>query len=596
MKTHLKNIFGFDSFRENQGEIIQAILAGRDVFAVMPTGGGKSLCYQLPAVMCSGMCVVVSPLIALMKDQVDGARANGIRAAYYNSSLSGIEKRDVYSAVRSNGLDLLYLAPERLSLSNFFNELQQNANIAFFAVDEAHCISEWGHDFRPDYLVLSKIKESFPHIPVAAFTASATPHVQSDILQRLNLVNPFKILASFNRANIYYQSERKESVNEQIFEFIKKHKDEAGIVYRTTRKSVEETATYLKSLKIDALPYHAGLDPEIRRKNQEAFNKDEVQVIVATIAFGMGIDKSNVRFVVHGDLPKNIESYYQETGRSGRDGEPAHCLLLHSYSDEATIEYFIGKMENKEEQQRHRAKLAAISSLANSHLCRRKELLKYFGENLPTKNCSSCDICSGNFSTRDATKEAQIFMSAVLRTEESFGKHHIIDIIRGGNTQKIRDFGHEKIKTYGIGSNLSRKEWEFIVDALFAKGTILQRSDDNMQIELTECGRNILFGREKFTIIEPVKITTPLLSKQKKSTVNYDKKLFEKLRKLRMSIAKQRDIPPYVIFSDKTLHEMAAKCPQSRKEMLHITGVGQVKLQQYGTRFANAIKEYKEQN
>jgi ATP-dependent DNA helicase RecQ len=591
MKTQLKNIFGFDSFRKNQEEIVQAILNGRDVFAVMPTGGGKSLCYQLPAVMSPGICVVVSPLIALMKDQVDGARANGIRAAYYNSSLSPVEKRDVYTAIRSNTIDLLYLAPERLSLNNFLDELKKSANIAFFAVDEAHCISEWGHDFRPDYLVLSNLKTNFPDIPIAAFTASATPHVQRDIVKRLNLINPFNIRASFNRANIYYQSERKYNVNEQIFEFIKKHKNEAGIVYRTTRKSVEETAAYLQGLKIDALPYHAGLNSEIRKKNQEAFNKDETQVIVATIAFGMGIDKSNVRFVLHGDLPKNIESYYQETGRSGRDGEPAHCLLLHSHSDKATIEYFIGQMSNTEEQQRNLTKLAAMSSLANTHLCRRKKLLEYFGEEFHTANCGSCDVCSGIFATRDATKEAQIFMSAVMRTGEKFGKHHIIDIIRGGNTQKIREFEHDQIKTFGVGSEFSRKEWDFIVDALFAKDAIYQKNDDNMQIVLTECGRNILFGREKFNIIESVEIVNPIRTKDIKSG-GYDEELFEILRQLRMSIAKQRDIPPYIIFSDKTLHEMARKCPTSRREMLQITGVGQVKLQQYGTRFTNAIKEY----
>ena len=354
MREHLKKVFGFDSFRENQEEVITALLNKRDAFVVMPTGGGKSLCYQLPAILSNGMCVVISPLIALMKDQVDGARANGIRAAYYNSSLTAVEKRSVDVAIRDNTLDLLYLAPERLSLDHFFRDLKQSANIAFFAIDEAHCISEWGHDFRPDYLVLSKLKENFPNIPIGAFTASATPHVQDDIRIKLNLVDPFTVLASFNRPNIFYQVQRKDDVNLEILDFIEQHKGEAGIVYRTTRKSVEETADKLKRNKINALPYHAGLDSEIRKKNQEAFNKDDIQVIVATIAFGMGIDKSNVRFVVHGDLPKNIESYYQETGRSGRDGEPAHCLLLHSYGDEATIKFFIEKMEDVKEKKRSR--------------------------------------------------------------------------------------------------------------------------------------------------------------------------------------------------------------------------------------------------
>ena len=595
MKSHLKNIFGFDSFRENQEEIIQALMTAGDVFAVMPTGGGKSLCYQLPAVLSKGMCIVVSPLIALMKDQVDGARANGIRAAYYNSSMTPGEKRDVYAAIRANELDLLYLAPERLSLNHFFNELQQSANIAFFAIDEAHCISEWGHDFRPDYLVLSKLKENFPNIPVAAFTASATPHVQQDILQRLKLRDPLNVRASFNRANIFYQVERKVNVNEQILAFIEKHSEESGIVYRTTRKAVEETAAFLKRFNIEALPYHAGMDSEDRVKNQDAFNKDEVHVIVATIAFGMGIDKSNVRFVVHGDLPKNIESYYQETGRSGRDGEPAHCLLLYSYGDEATINYFIDQIESSEEQKRNRAKLAAISSFANAHLCRRKALLKYFGEEYPDANCGSCDVCSGNFSTRNATREAQIFMSAVIRTGESFGKNHIIDIIRGANTQKIRNFNHQNIKTYGAGEDLSKKDWNMIVDSLFAADAIVQRNDENRQIELTLKGRDILFGKQNLNIIEPIKIeksTKKSIHGHKSIESDYDRGLFEILRKLRMSIAKRRKVPPYVIFSDKTLHEMARLCPVSRGTMLQVTGVGQMKMQQYGELFCNEIQNY----
>ena len=595
MREALKNIFGFDSFRDNQEEIVQSLMAGRDVFAVMPTGGGKSLCYQLPAVLSRGMCIVVSPLIALMKDQVDGALANGIRAAYFNSSLRVGEKRDVYAAIKADELDLLYLAPERLSLSDFFNELKQSANIAFFAVDEAHCISEWGHDFRPDYLVLSKLKENFPEIPVAAFTASATPHVQDDILQRLNLNDPLNVRASFDRANIFYQVERKTSVNEQILAFIEKHKNEAGIVYRTTRKAVEETADFLNGFKIKTLPYHAGMPNEDRRKNQEAFNKDEVQVIVATIAFGMGIDKSNVRFVVHGDLPKNIESYYQETGRSGRDGEPAHCLLLYSYGDQATIEYFITQMESKEEQQRNRAKLAAVSSFANSHSCRRRALLKYFGEIYLEGNCGTCDICSGDFSTRDASRDAQIFMSAVLRTGESFGKIHIIDIIRGGNTQKIRNFNHQNLKTYGVGKDLSKKEWNVLVDALFAADAIIQRNDDNKQIELTSKGRDIVFGRQTLSLIETVAVTKNSHVKRKKVSDEYDITLFEVLRKLRMKIAKKRHVPPYVIFSDKTLHDMARSYPVSRGSMLQITGVGQMKMQQYGETFCLEIKKYLEE-
>jgi len=591
MKTHLKNIFGFDSFRDNQEVIVQAIMNGQDLFAVMPTGGGKSLCYQLPAVLSQGMCVVVSPLIALMKDQVDGARDNGIRAAFYNSSLSAPEKRDVYDAIRNNDIDLLYLAPERLSLDHFFEELKFNANIAFFAIDEAHCISEWGHDFRPDYLILSKLKEHFPTTPVAAFTASATPEVQEDILKRLNLNNPLNVRASFNRANIFYEVERKSSLNEQILSFIEKHENEAGIIYRTTRKSVNETADYLKRFNIKALPYHAGMSPEDRKSNQDAFNKDEVDVIVATIAFGMGIDKSNVRFVVHGDLPKNMESYYQETGRSGRDGEPAHCLLLYSYGDEATIKYFIDQMDTLEEKQRCYAKLSAVSSFANAHACRRKALLNYFGEQYPFANCGSCDVCSGQFCTRDATRDAQIFMSAVMRTDQRFGKNHIIDIIRGADNQKIRSFNHQKLKTYGVGKELSKNAWNTLVDTLLAVDAILQRSDENMQIEMTPKGSDILFGRIPFNIIEPVKGVKKGPSRKVATTIEYDHNLFEELRELRTQLARKKNVPPYVVFSDKSLHEMARDCPITRGAMLQITGVGQMKMRQYGKQFINRIKD-----
>ena len=440
----LQNIFGFPDFRPNQREIVEAVLGGRDAFVVMPTGGGKSLCYQLPAHLQAGTCLVVSPLISLMKDQVDAAVANGLRAAFLNSSLESDARREVISALRRSELDLLYVSPERFAMEGFA-DLLKACRLSFVAIDEAHCISEWGHDFRPDYLALGGLTEQFPGLPVAAFTATATLKVQEDIVRRLKLRDPLKVRASFNRPNLYYAVESKTDVQRQLLRFVLGRPAEAGIIYRTTRKSVEETADYLREHKIRALPYHAGLEDAVRAANQEAFNRDEVNVIVATIAFGMGIDKSNVRYVVHADLPKNIEGYYQETGRSGRDGDPAHCLLLFGYGDIPKIRHFFDQIEDPGEKQRAERSLYDVVNYASTHACRRRRLLAYFGEALPDVACGACDVCTGRVARVEATRDAQIALSAIARTGQRFGVNHIIDVITGARTDRIRALGHDQV-------------------------------------------------------------------------------------------------------------------------------------------------------
>lgn len=463
----LKTVFGFQAFRPNQESIIRNILEGKDVFAVMPTGGGKSLCYQLPATVMRGTAVVISPLISLMKDQVDAATENGIEAAFMNSSMNADEVSDVYRMLRYNKIRLLYIAPERFAMPHFLERLKTSA-VSLFAIDEAHCISEWGHDFRPDYLGLSLITEMFPDVPVAAFTATATQRVQEDIIHRIGLRRPHIVRASFNRPNLYYQVKAKAKVGTQILEFLRDHQGESGIIYRTTRDSVMEIADFLKSNGIAALPYHAGLSAEERNKNQEAFNRDEAQMIVATIAFGMGIDKSNVRFVIHADLPKNIEGYYQETGRAGRDGEPAHCLLFFGRGDIPKIRYFINAVTDERERFIAIEKLNQTVGYASHNVCRRRQLLGFFGEDYPLDNCGACDICSGSVEQIDITADSQIIMSAVSRTGQRFGIGHIVDIVTGADTKRIRELRHNEIKTYGTGKDRDKKHWRSLINELIA--------------------------------------------------------------------------------------------------------------------------------
>ncbi len=591
----LKKVFGFQSFRPNQEEIIKSILNKKDVFAVMPTGGGKSLCYQLPAKVMEGTTVVISPLISLMKDQVDAAVENGISAAFINSSLTTKETASVFQKLRSNSLDLLYIAPERFAMQNFLETLK-TVPISFFAIDEAHCISEWGHDFRPDYLSLSIIVSVFPKIPVAAFTATATPKVQSDIIGKLGLRTPFTVRASFNRPNLLYRVESKRGLEKQLLDVLEKYEGEPGIIYRTTRDAVMTMAETLKRNGIKALPYHAGLPQEERKANQEAFNTDEINVIVATIAFGMGIDKSNVRFVIHADLPKNIEGYYQETGRSGRDGEPAECILYFGRGDIPKIKYFIDQIEDEKERRVVTDKLNQVVRYASHNVCRRKQLLGYFGEEYPDDNCKTCDICTGNVERVDITIDAQIIMSAISRTGQRFGIMHIIDIVLGANTKRIRDLEHDKIKTHGAGKDRDKYHWHFIVDELLVQEVIQQEGDRYPVLTLTDKGKKVLFGKDKISALKREEPKRKKRAGKESELGPYNEDLFEKLRSLRKQLADDQHVPPYIILSDRSLHEMCRSFPTTHSTMAEVSGVGDAKLERYGDIFIKSIKSFLDEN
>ncbi|MBB6482663.1 DNA helicase RecQ [Spirochaeta isovalerica] len=584
----LKKIFGFKKFRPYQKEIITNILEGRDVFASLPTGGGKSICYQLPALLFEGITIVMSPLVALMKDQVDGARAYGIEAYCLNSSLSPMETADVYQALEAGKAKLLYISPERFAIDGFSENLKK-FNVSFVAVDEAHCVSEWGHDFRPDYLSLSRIREFFPGSVIAAFTATATLKVQEDIIGLLKMRDPFLVRASFDRKELYYRIVPKNGANRQIYEFIRKRKKQSGIVYRLSRADVEKTAAYLSEKGIKALPYHAGLASKTREKNQDLFNRDEVDVVIATIAFGMGIDKSNIRFVVHGDLPKSVEGYYQETGRAGRDGLPSECLLLYSAGDIAKIHYFIDKISDENEKVRANRNLNNISNLASINVCRRKQILEYFNESYEG-NCGACDICNGEAEQVDGTVDAQKVLSAIVRSGQRFGIGQIIDIVRGADTEKIRKFGHNELKTWGVGKDKSKVWWSSIVNELLGQKHIYRDPDSFNALKLNESGGDILYGRAGFSVLmkkekEPEK-------KLNFREVDFDEELFSRLRDVRALIAKENKIPPYIVFSDKTLKEMSHLKPDDRSAMLRVSGVGERKMDQYGHKFLAEIRSY----
>ena len=593
----LKKHFGYDQFRPLQGEIIEDALAGRDVFVLMPTGGGKSLCFQLPALMRDGLTIVVSPLIALMKDQVDALQTSGIPATYLNSTLNREEAKARWRGLHRGEYRMLYVAPERLMLDTFL-ERALNWNIAQFAIDEAHCISEWGHDFRPEYRELKKLRKHLPDVPIIALTATATERVRADVIKELKLRDPRFYVASFNRPNLTYRVVPKTEPYEQLLAFIRSRPKDSGIVYCASRKSTESLARNLNEDGVSAKPYHAGLTNVERTKHQDAFLRDDVRVITATIAFGMGINKPNVRFVVHYDLPKNLESYYQETGRAGRDGLPSQCVLLFSPGDVAKQLHFIDEKTEKEARIA-RAQLQQMVHYAETRECRRAVLLEYFGETFPLQSCESCDSCLQPRETFDGTVQAQKFLSCVYRIHArhgfGFGLGHVVDVLRGADTEAIRQRGHNKLSTYGIGGELKRAEWQAIGRELLRLGLIECAPGKFATLSLTPAGLEALRKRTSIVLTKQIDIAEKV-ARRRAGAIECDEALFERLRALRRRLADERGVPAYIIFSDVSLREMARTYPANSTEFRRISGVGEQKLKDFGEAFLREIKGHSAAN
>lgn len=590
----LKSTFGYDSFRPLQQEVIENVLAKQDTLAVMPTGGGKSLCYQIPSLMFTGLTVVISPLIALMKDQVEQLRAFGVPALFINSSLSPQEYQENMEYVRRGEVKLLYVAPETL-LTKRILDLLSSIQVDCLTIDEAHCISEWGHDFRPEYRQLVEVRKKFPNAVCLALTATATPRVRQDIRNTLHFATKNEFVASFNRENLYIEVLHKRDPYKQTVETLNKYKNQSGIIYCFSRRQVDELSLYLASKNFSVRPYHAGLEDAERKRNQDAFIRDDAQIIVATIAFGMGINKPNVRFVIHFDLPKSIESYYQEIGRAGRDGLPAHCLLLYSYADVAKINYFIDQKEGDEKRIAIQHLDAIVRYAEDERICRRKPLLKYFDESYLADNCSNCDNCnSAPTSLTDITVYAQKFLSCVKRADEKFGAGHIADILLGSKNEKVMRWGHDKLSTYNIGTELNKKQWMHIARQLLSM-EYLKQDGEYHTLSLTAKALDALKKREPiFGVVQEAQRVKRKDSRSEE--IQYNQALFEILRQKRKELADAEHVPPYVIFSDKTLAEMATYFPQTKDSLLKISGVGQVKLKQYGETFTQIIKKFCAEN
>lgn len=599
LKTH----FGYGSFLPLQEEIISHVLAGRDGLVLMPTGGGKSLCYQLPAMCLPGMTLVVSPLIALMKDQVDALNANGISARFINSSLTTSEIELAQAQASRGRVKILYVAPERLAVAGFRRFLQ-GVDLSLIAVDEAHCISEWGHEFRPDYRNLRQLRGDFPRVPVIALTATATTRVREDIVEQLALERGRVFLSSFNRANLTYTVETKEAFWGKLLSLLHTHNGESTIIYCFSRRDTEELAEYLNERGLLARPYHAGLDPEIRRRTQEDFIRDRVPIIVATIAFGMGIDKPDIRLVVHHTLPKSLEGYYQETGRAGRDSLPSDCVLFYSRADRAKQDYFISQLEDSQEQQSARQKLSQMVEFAEIPVCRRKSLLAYFGEKWEQDKCGACDVCLTAGGEFDATEIAQKTLSAVIRTGERFGALHVAKVLRGSREKRVLDLGHDQLSVYGIGKDYTEEQLREVMGLLQARGFLVRNDGEYATLSVSQRGRDFLKGRERLLL--PSLKSGPDgddaggsargIGERKAAALadDYDQELFEELRGLRRDLADQQQVPPFVVFGDVSLRHMAAAFPQSLESFGRTPGVGKAKLEQYGDRFVAAIRGYAE--
>jgi ATP-dependent DNA helicase RecQ len=582
----LQKYFGYNEFRHQQEAIVQHVLNKKDVLALMPTGGGKSLCYQLPAVLLEGLTIVISPLIALMKDQVDSLNVNGIPAAFYNSSQTPDEQIRLTTKLKNNQIRLLYLAPERLfgnesKLISFLKSLP----VSLIAIDEAHCISHWGHDFRPEYLALAGLKNEFPGIPVIALTATADKLTKKDILEKLNLKDPGIFISSFNRANITYNVIPKKNSFNQLLSFLEKRKDDSGIIYCLSRKSTEELAADLKEEGFLAEAYHAGLDNAVKARSQEAFLRDDVKIIVATIAFGMGINKSNVRYVVHIDLPKNVEGYYQETGRAGRDGLPSDALLLYSYGDANKLQRFARIEGNEEQSSIMLKKLDDMVKYCQLQTCRRQYLMQYFDEAFPA-DCGSCDICLSEYEKFDGTLIAQKALSAVVRLKERFGSTYVIDLLRGSKNEKMRE-EHKLLKTYGIGADISKTDWQRYLRDLVALGYLKVSDDVYPVLKLTDKSDAVLKGQQKVEFA-----ASQTIHEKQPEAIPYEADLLNRLKTTRHNIAGKEDVPAYIILSDATLLEMATYLPQNREELRLISGFGDIKLTRYGEEFLQTINTY----
>lgn len=601
LEQALKQYFGFDEFLSGQREVIDCALAGRDALVLMPTGGGKSLTYQLPALLLEGLTIVVSPLIALMQDQVDRLQANGIAASFLNSTLSASTQARREQEALTGQLKLLYIAPERLLTPNFLallDEIQRRMGLSLFAIDEAHCVSEWGHDFRPEYRQLFLLRKRYAQTPIMVLTATATERVREDIIDQLLLNNPFIHIASFNRPNLYYEVRQKHQRSyRELAQFLRDPANTPAIVYCQSRRSVDEITQALNLDGISALPYHAGLLAEQRTTNQTSFIRDDTPVLVATIAFGMGIAKPDVRSVIHYDMPKSLEGYYQESGRAGRDGLPAQCVLFFQYGDRTKLEFMLQEKTDEQELFIARQQIQQVIAYCESSTCRRQSLLAYFGEVYQLDNCGRCDNClTPQTAIEDRTIDAQKFLSCVSRTQQRFGMRYIIDILRGANTQKIRDLQHDQLSTYGIGKEVSVDEWQRLGRALIQQGLLRATQDGFPVLKLTQGSLEILKKLRTFELAAPP--TAPRQSNERDTEKSLaelspaELGLFQYLRVLRKRLSDELSVPPYVVFPDSSLQAMALRRPQDDAHFAHIPGVGSRKLEAYGALFTDAIREY----